>query len=41
MIKTFKHKGLEKYFFRNERRLLNPRHISKIGRVLDVLDEVD
>jgi proteic killer suppression protein len=38
MIKTFKHKGLEKFFCNNHRSLLNPQHLDRINRLLDRLD---
>jgi len=38
MIKTFKNKALEKLFFEDDRRKLNPDHVSKILRILDRLD---
>lgn len=38
MIKTFKHKGLEKFFCNNYRSLLNPQHLDRINRLLDRLD---
>jgi proteic killer suppression protein len=38
MIKTFKHKGLELYFKRNESRLLDSRQLPKIKLLLDHLD---
>jgi len=38
MIKTFKNKALEKLFFEDDRKKLNPDHVSKILRILDRLD---
>jgi proteic killer suppression protein len=38
MIKNFKHKGLEKFFYNNDRSRINPRHSSKLARILDRLD---
>ena len=38
MIKSFKHKGLEHYFVRNVKRLLDARDLLKIKRILDRLD---
>ena len=38
MIKSFKHKGLDKYFRYGDRRHINPQHASKIARILDRLD---
>ncbi len=38
MIKSFKHKGLEKFFHSDDRRLINQKHASKLARILDRLD---
>ena len=38
MIKSFKHKGLEKFFYNDDRRRINPEHTSKLVRILDRLD---
>ncbi len=38
MIKSFKHKGLERFFSADDRRRLNPQHTAKIARILDRLD---
>jgi len=38
MIKSFKHKGLEKFFYNDDRRRINPEHTSKLARILDRLD---
>lgn len=38
MIKSFKHKGLEKLFYTNDRSHINPDHLSKLLRILDRLD---
>lgn len=38
MIKSFKHKGLEKYFTKNIKKLLDQRDLPKIDRILDRLD---
>ena len=38
MIKSFKHKGLEKFFIRGTRRHINPEHTGKLARILDRLD---
>ena len=38
MIKSFKHKGLEKFFHNDDRRHINPNHASKLARILDRLD---
>ncbi|MBI4744642.1 MAG: type II toxin-antitoxin system RelE/ParE family toxin [Actinobacteria bacterium] len=38
MIKSFRHKGLEKFFYNGTRSGINAKHISKLGRILDRLD---
>jgi len=38
MIRTFKHKGLERFFFTGSRRGILPEHADKIARILDRLD---
>ena len=38
MIKSFKHKGLEQYFTKNIKKLLDAKDLSKINRILDRLD---
>lgn len=38
MIKSFKHKGLEKYFYNNDKSKINPDHAAKLARILDRLD---
>jgi len=38
MIKSFKHKGLERLFKFSDKSKINPRHASKICRILDRLD---
>ena len=38
MIILFKHKGLEKLFFANNKKSVNPQHASKLLRILDRLD---
>lgn len=38
MIKSFKHRGLEKFFHDNDRSRINPEHVSKLARILDRLD---
>jgi toxin HigB-1 len=38
MIKSFKHKGLEQYFTKNIKKLLDIRDLPKIDRILDRLD---
>ena len=41
MIKSFKHKGLEKFFRQNVRSGLNAQHCDRIGRLLDAIDEAE
>lgn len=38
MIKSFKHKVLQKLFVHDDRSKINPNHILKIIRILDRLD---
>ena len=38
MIKSFKHKGLEKFFYYDDRSRINKDHVSKLARILDRLD---
>ncbi len=38
MIKTFKHKGLEKFYISGSKKGINPDHASKLARILDRLD---
>ena len=38
MIKSFKHKGLKRFFYHNDHSLINSEHASKVGRILDRLD---
>ena len=38
MIKSFKHKGLEQYFTRDIKKALDAKDLSKINRILDLLD---
>ncbi len=38
MIKSFKHKGLEKYFYNDSRSGINVKHAPNLGRILDRLD---
>lgn len=38
MIKHFKHKGLEQFFTKNNKKGLDARDIAKITRMLDLLD---
>ena len=38
MIKTFKHKGLGKFFENGSQKGIQPKHSNKLGRILDRLD---
>lgn len=38
MIRSFKHKGLEKYFYSGNKKGIIPAHSKKIIRILDRLD---
>ena len=38
MIKSFKHKGLGKFFHNNDHSQVNPKHAAKLARILDRLD---
>jgi toxin HigB-1 len=38
MIKSFRHKGLEKLFTEDNRSKINPGHATKLLRILDRLD---
>jgi proteic killer suppression protein len=38
MIKSFKHKGIERFFLYNDRSKINPQHTAKLARILDRLD---
>jgi len=38
MIKSFKHKGLAKFFHNDDRSRINQKHASKLARILDRLD---
>jgi toxin HigB-1 len=38
MIKSFKHKGLKKFFYENDHRYINSEHVAKLARILDRLD---
>lgn len=40
MIKSFKHKGLEQFFIKNNKKALDARDLAKINRILDRLDTV-
>jgi proteic killer suppression protein len=38
MIKSFKHKGLERFFYDGEKSGINIRHAPRLARILDRLD---
>ena len=38
MIRSFKHKGLERFFFSGSKKGILPEHADKIARILDRLD---
>lgn len=38
MIKSFRHKGLEKFFYADDRRKIIPDHAPRLARILDRLD---
>lgn len=38
MIRSFRHKGLERYFTTSDRRGIDSRHAERIRRILDRLD---
>ncbi|MCP3966569.1 MAG: Killer protein [Lentisphaerae bacterium] len=38
MIKGFKHKGLKRYWEKNDKRGIQNKHLTKIKLILDVLD---
>jgi proteic killer suppression protein len=38
MIKSFEHKGLEKYFYDGDKNGIQPKHAQKIADILDRLD---
>ncbi|MBU0910706.1 MAG: type II toxin-antitoxin system RelE/ParE family toxin [Proteobacteria bacterium] len=38
MVKSFKHKGLERFFYAGTKKGIKPEHAGKLGRVLDRLN---
>lgn len=38
MIKSFKHKGLEKFFYTGSKKGIRPEHTARIERILDRLN---
>jgi len=41
MIRSFRHRGLQRLYERGDRRHLRPDHVGKIERILARLDEAD
>ena len=41
MIKSFKHKGLELFFYSGKKKGIRPEHASKLARILDRLNAAD
>ena len=39
MIKTFRHKGLERFFRKGDAKGIQAPHAGRIGRILDALDQ--
>jgi len=38
MIRSFKHKGLEHYFYDGDKKGINSKHVPRLGQILDRLD---
>jgi len=38
VIKSFRHKGLQKFFFGGNKKGIQPKHAEKLADVLDLLD---
>ena len=38
MIKSFKHKGLETYFYTGNKKGIKPEHVARLERILDRLN---
>jgi proteic killer suppression protein len=38
MVKSFKHKGLEKFYYEDVKKGIQPSHADKFARILDKLD---
>ena len=38
MIKSFKHKGLKKFYYDGDRKGVNVKHAQRLGRILDRMD---
>ena len=41
MIKSFNHKGLEKFFYTGTTKGIQPKHASRLADILDLLDAAD
>jgi len=41
MIKSFKHKGLQRFFTVGDARGLNSSHVPRISRLLDAMDQAE
>ena len=39
MIKSFRHKGLERFFRKSDGRGIRAQHANRVGRILGLLDE--
>lgn len=39
MIKSFRHKGLERFFRKSDPRGIQAQHAGRVGRILSLLDE--
>ena len=40
MLKSFRHKGLQKFFFDGTKKGIQPKHAEKLADILDLLDAV-
>lgn len=38
MIETFRHKGLEDFFYEGTKKGIQPKHVDKLADILDTLD---
>jgi len=41
MIKTFKHRGLERFFYEGITKEIQPKHAGKVADILDLLNAAD
>lgn len=41
MIKRFRHKGIERFFRKGDRKGIQAQHVNRIERILALLDEAD